>query len=216
MVEDSDDDKPVLAAVMRSKAIKQEVDASKAIDATEEKAKKVANGTKAAAVAAMKPTSSSAKSASDRSSSSKADKAPVVSKTSKSMSIVKTEKIEVDSTAAKMAIEASKKLVEKPVDSEDDLPISQLMKKITAIKRPHPQDRIKLEAKKDDEDADEDVPQKKKAARPVADKNSNAPPSLGSEFYQTRKGTVWGNPRLGGAACACVSSIGISILEKND
>jgi hypothetical protein len=189
MVEDSDDDKPVLAAVMKSKAMKQEVDTSKAKDVAEEKEKKIANGTKAAVGAVNKPSNSSDKPSREKSSSSAAEKAPVVSKTSKLKVVVKTENIEDKSAADENATEVPKKKRKGP-DSEDDLPISELMKRITRQKRVF---KVKEEDKKEeeeDEEADDDVPEKKKAPRPVADKNINVPPGLGSEFYLTKKGTV--------------------------
>ena len=189
MVEDSDDDKPVLAAVMKIKAMKQEVDTSKVKDVAEEKEKKIANGTKAAVGAVNKPSSSSDKPSREKSSSSAAEKAPVVSKTSKLKVVVKTEVIEDKSTADENATEVPKKKRKGP-DSEDDLPISELMKRITRQKRVS---KVKEEDKKEeeeDEEADDDVPEKKKAPRPVADKNINVPPGLGSEFYLTKKGTV--------------------------
>ena len=192
MVEDSDDDKPVLAAVMKIKAMKQEVDTSKVKDVAEEKEKKIANGTKAAVGAVNKPSSSSDKPSREKSSSSAAEKAPVVSKTSKLKVVVKTEVIEDKSTADENATEVPKKKRKGP-DSEDDLPISELMKRITRQKRVFKvkeEDKKEEEEDEEDEEADDDVPEKKKAPRPVADKNINVPPGLGSEFYLTKKGTV--------------------------
>lgn len=193
MADDSDDDKPVLAAVMKSKAIKQEMDAGKVKDAAEEKEKKIANGTKAAAAAVQKPSSSSDKPPSEKSSSSADEKAPVASKTNKLKTVVKTEDTGDKSTAAVKASETSNKRKSKAPDSEDDLPISELMRRLRRQKKVV---NVKVEGengeKEDDEDqeGDEDVPEKKKAPRAVADKNSNVPPGVGSEFYLTKKGTM--------------------------
>jgi hypothetical protein len=196
MVEDSDDDKPVLAAVMKSKAMKQEVENSKVKDVAEDKEKKTANGTKSAVVAVSKPSSSSDRPSREKSSSSTAEKDPVSSKTSKLKTVVKTEDIEDKSTTDVKATEASKKRKAKSADSEDDLPISELMKRVTQQKRVVVQVKVegkkdKKEAEEEDEDeADEEVPEKKRAPRTVAEKNSSVPPGLGSEFYLTKKGSV--------------------------
>jgi hypothetical protein len=195
MVEDSDDDKPVLAAVMKSKAMKQEVENSKVKDVAEEKEKKTANGTKDAVVAVSKPSSSSDKPSREKSSSSTAEKDPVSSKTSKLKNVVKTEDIEDKSTADVKATEASKKRKAKTADSEDDLPISELMKRVTQQKRvvvtvKVEGKKVKKEEDEEEDEADEEVPEKKRAPRAVAEKNSNVPPGLGSEFYLTKKGSV--------------------------
>jgi hypothetical protein len=225
MVEDSDDDKPVLAAIMKSKAIKQEVDNRKVKDVADEKEKKTANGTKAAVVAVSKSSSSSDKPSREKSSSSTAEKDPAASKTSKQKTVVKTEDIGDKSTADVKAIEASKKRKAKAADSDDDLPIAELMKRVTQQKRVAV--KVKVEGKKDkkeeedeeEQEADEEVPEKKKTPRPVADKNSNVPPGLGSEFYLTKKGTVndsviWA---INSCRCSsyCVPSLELCIRVEN-
>ena len=160
MVEESDDDKPVLAAVMKMNSAKSDEDKKDLVvplepivkqekNALLKKIREEANGTTKASSSSSKPS---------RDSSSKTS--PTVKK-------------------SKPAPKPTIKLEEV---SDDDLPISSLMKKRTSIPVAvaRPVKKAKVE--------EPQPPKKSNNVAPV--KVAAIPPGIGAEFYQTKKGAT--------------------------
>ena len=187
--DDSDDDKPILMTLLKSKAdklasatAKIKLEGAEAIKISENAIK--TESTKSDALSTSKSSSSSSVTSSDKASAAEVRKAP--EETSKS--------------------KTTKKSTE---DSDDDLPISELMKRRLRIV-------VKAESKSKSESApatkpsssskkikveESDKGKKKieeKKKEPVAEKKSSTdrssdkaiPPGLGSEFYETKKGRL--------------------------
>ena len=175
--DDSDDDQPIMATLLKSKA-------DKLLKIKLEGAEAVKNGEKKREHESQSSKSSSSSSVASRDNTSATEVRKVSEETSKS-------KATVNSTG----------------DSEDDLPISELMKRRlrTAVKlEPKSKSasapvtkatssskKVKVEEnnkdkKKTDDGKKEPVVERK----PSSDKTSEKaiPPGLGSEFYETKKG----------------------------
>ena len=160
MVEDSDDDKPVLMAVMKMNSAKSEEDKKKKVVPLEAIVKVEKN----AVVKKVKEEPNGVVKASSSSSKPSRDSSLKTSPTNKKSKPVPKPTIKLEEV------------------SDDDLPISSLMKKRTsipvAVARPVKKAKV------------EESPPPKKSNNVASVKLAAIPPGIGAEFYQTKKGAT--------------------------
>ena len=157
MADDSDDDKPVLMAVMKMNSAKNDEEKKNtAVTVVKEEKNTIVKKVREESNGAIKASSSSSKSTRDN-----------PSKTSPTAKKIKP------------VLKADIKLEEL---SDDDLPISSLMKKRTstpvAVARPVKKAKV------------EEPPPPKKSNNVAPAKLAAIPPGIGAEFYQTKKGAT--------------------------